>query len=345
MFTQREQIKTMNKEETVLTAFDQLRAVTGLKSHWKALDKDIDGEVDLYFDQEKLHLFVEAKNELRQHQLPQIFALAEQYKPLIIVANHIFPTVKEVLREKKIAYLDAAGNIYLNTNKHFIWTDGNKSIEVKKAVTNRAFTKSGLKVVFYLLQHRDSINQTYRQIARATDVALGNINNVITGLKEAGFILQIDEKKMGLQNKKALLERWIAGYRETLKPSLLIGNYKFWNRDILNNWKNLTINQDQTVWGGEPAAEILTNYLNPAILTLYTNETKAPIIRDWKLIPAAKGEVQLYKKFWTGEENEPTTYAPILLVYADLIMTDDPRCHETAELIYNKYLKDEFERY
>ncbi|RYE15392.1 MAG: hypothetical protein EOP45_18535, partial [Sphingobacteriaceae bacterium] len=89
----------------------------------------------------------------------------------------------------------------------------------------------------------------------------------------------------------------------------------------------------------------LTKYLKPAILTLYTDENKATIIREWKLIPAAKGEVQLYNKFWTIEDADPPAYAPILLVYADLLITDDPRCYETAELIYNKYLKDEFERY
>ncbi|MEX8547876.1 MAG: type IV toxin-antitoxin system AbiEi family antitoxin [Mucilaginibacter sp.] len=335
----------MNGKQTVQTAFDRFTAITGIEFHWKALDKEIDGEVDLFFNKEKLHLFVETRNELRQHQLPQIFALAEKYKPLMIVANHIFPTIKEALREEKIAYLDAAGNIYLHVNKHFVWIDGNKPIEIKKTVTNRAFTKTGLKVVFHLLQNKEAIQQTYRQIAGATDVALGNINNVISGLKETGFVLQIDEKRMQLQNKKALLERWIAGYRETLKPSLLIGNYKFWNQENLTNWESLPINQDKNVWGGEPAAALLTNYLKPAILTLYTGENKTAIIREWKLIPVAKGEVQLYKKFWAVEDAKPFTYAPILLVYADLIITDDPRCHETAELIYNKYLKDEFERY
>ena len=48
MFTLREQIIQMNKEETTLTAFDQLTALTGLESRWKSCDKEIDGEVDLY---------------------------------------------------------------------------------------------------------------------------------------------------------------------------------------------------------------------------------------------------------------------------------------------------------
>jgi hypothetical protein len=30
-------------------------------------------------------------------------------------------------------------------------------------------------------------------------------------------------------------------------------------------------------------------------------------------------------------------------VYADLLLTNDPRCLETAGMIYDKYLKNEFE--
>lgn len=132
--------------------------------------------------------------------------------PLWVIAERIFPalkeTLQETLRENKIGYLDTAGNIYVNTPEQFVWLDGHKATETKKPVTNRAFTKTGLKAVFYLLLHQDKINL----LAKATNVALGNINNIITGLKEAGFILPINHKEVQLQNKKALLDRWIAGY-------------------------------------------------------------------------------------------------------------------------------------
>jgi DNA-binding MarR family transcriptional regulator len=38
----------------------------------------------------------------------------------------------------------------------------------------RAFTKTGLKVLFYLLQHKEAINFTQREIADYADVGLGN---------------------------------------------------------------------------------------------------------------------------------------------------------------------------
>ncbi|WP_323521883.1 hypothetical protein [Mucilaginibacter sp. 10B2] len=141
----------------------------------------------------------------------------------MVITDRIFPTLKETLRENKIGYLDAAGNIYVNTPEQFVWLDGHKHTETEKSVTNRAFTKTGLKTVFYLMLHQDRINWAYRNLAKATQVALGNINNIITGLKEAGFVLPINDKEVQLQNKKALLDRWIAVYLEAYptKPAIL----------------------------------------------------------------------------------------------------------------------------
>ena len=333
----------MNEAELIYRALDRLEVQTGMQGKWKPGHQDIDGELDLYFTGNSLHTFVEIKKELRQYQLPQILEMAARYQPFMVVADRIFPTLKEALREHKIGYLDTAGNIFFRTNNNYIWIDGNKLQEEEKPVTNRAFTKTGLKTVFYLLLHADAINLPYRTLAQTTGVALGNINNIINGLKEAGFILQVDAKTLQLQNKKALLERWIAGYQETLKPALHVGNFRFFNKDKLDNWHNNETTPD-IVWGGEAAADIFTNYLYPQILTVYTQEKKAHLMTNWTLIPDEKGKLQVYDKFWKDAEWDNQKIAPPLLVYADLIITNDPRCIETAGMIYDKYLKNDFEQ-
>lgn len=335
----------MNENQIVGRALEQLGVQTGMLCRWKSLAKEIDGELDLNFDTKTIHFFTEVKNELRQYQLPQLYEIAERYHPFMIIADHIFPKLKEILRDKKIGYLDTAGNIYFNTGDAFLWIDGKKTVEKTKPVTNRAFTKTGLKTVLYLLLHKDAINMPHRKLADITGVSLGNIKNVIEGLKDTGFILQINEKTMQLHNKRALLDRWVVGYGETLKPTLHLGNFRFWNESKLTNWRALPIEEGESVWGGEPAADHFTNYLRPEILTLYTNQQRAAFIPKWNLIPDEKGRVQLYEKFWKDVPTENEQYAPPLLVYADLLLTDDPRCIETAEMIYKKYLEHEFGQY
>jgi hypothetical protein len=57
------------------------------------------------------------------------------------------------------------------------------------------------------------------------------------------------------------------------------------------------------------------------------------------LMPDQEGNVQVYEKFWKQEEDQKTV--PDLLVYADLMNTQNKRCMETAEMIYNERIKPE----
>jgi hypothetical protein len=283
-------------------------------------------------------VYAEVKKELRPYHLGQLEILAQKYTPLMVIAETIFPTLKEELRKKEIGYLDGAGNLFLQTNNIYVWMDGNKPVKAATTTTNRAFTKTGLRVVFYFMLTPEAINFTYRKIADATGIALGNVRNIIEGLREAGHILQVTKKEMKLVDKRELLERWITGYRETLKPTLLLGEYNMANPEGLRDWQSLATDLGETYWGGEPGADYLTNYLTPAELTIYTTQDKVYLMKKWRLVPAKHGRIKIYKKFWEDHTTEDKLYAPPLLIFADLIITNDPRCAEVAEMVYEKYL-------
>jgi hypothetical protein len=334
----------MNGKAIINKAIAHLEKNTGIRAVLKQHRANKDGKLELRWNGHVLHAFLEVRNELRAYQVDQIIHQTGQHQPYMIVATHIFPTLKEMLRENRIGYLDTAGNIYLPDKDHFIWIEGNKPVKEEKPATNRAFTKAGLRTVFYLLLNKQAIDLPYRELAMTTGVALGNINNIITGLKDAGFILQLDAKKIQLQNKKALLERWMVAYYETLKPTLHIATYRYWKEENFEKRDRMLENAPELVWGGEPAAEKLTNYLNPQILTLYTKENlKDEWANKWGLVPDNNGNIRIYQKFWQDTEWDVKKLTPPILVYADLMMTHDPRCIETAHIIYDKYIRHELE--
>ncbi|NLR81742.1 type IV toxin-antitoxin system AbiEi family antitoxin [Chitinophaga eiseniae] len=337
-------IQEVNVIESILARLNEVAGIEGRYKACKSGKKEIDGEIDFRFRNGGYHAFVEIKREFKAYHLPDIINYSKKYRPLMVVAEHIYPAQKEILKNNGIGYLDGAGNIFLEQGNNILWLEGHKPINTKKRVTNRAFTKTGLKLVFYFLINEESINLPYRALAEAAGVSLGNIKNVIEGLNEAGFILQIGKERKVLQNKKALLERWITGYQETLRPSLHLGDFNFAGQEKATNWKQLPDADMPMVWGGEAAAELLIDFLKPEQLILYTEKEKLAVTREWRLIPHKDGQLRLYRKFWNSLNWDKKKLAPPILVYADLMITGDPRCIDAGVIVYNKFLKDEFER-
>lgn len=132
-------------------------------------------------------------------------------------------------------------------------------------------------------------------------------------------------------------------------------------------WKQVNIQNYEGYWGGETAAAIYTNHLQPQVATVYMpKDNSGKLIRDARLSKASSHEqdrgnlVYLYSTFWNtniseirsddsphepsprwsvnlGDNNELVN--PIL-AYADLIATGDPRNIETAQLLRDEYIAE-----
>lgn len=318
------------KQEIVHIALENLNQATGIQAVYQN-EHPLDGILDMTFNGLKYTFTVEIKRELRTHQLREVENYFHRYENFLLVAKGIFPKIKEELREKGIPYLEANGNIFLKKEGLFLFIDTQKPLDVEKNKSNRAFTKTGLKVVFYLLQHKEEINITQRELAEKVKVALGNIPQVIEGLKETGYLIPLNNKNYVWENRKALLERWIAEYATVLRPKLVKERYA-----IKGNWKEIPLDNYKTVWGGEPAADILTNHLRPEKLIIYTKEDRMDLIKNYRLMPDKNGEVEVLEMFW--KSNNDNT-APPILVYADLVLEGGKRNKETAAKIYHEYIE------
>lgn len=186
--------------------------------------------------------------------------------------------------------------------------------------------------MFHFLLKESLINEPYRTIAEATGASLHIISKTISSLKTLGFIVDLDDKNQKLVRKKELLNRWIYQYGDKLRPSLFMGSFSF--LDPEKDWKKHALDT-ATQWGGEPAGDLLTGYLKLEIFLLYTEQTRSDLMKQLRLEPDDDGKIEIYQRFWTGEENGHQT-VPSLLVYADLIYSGDPRNLQTAQRIYER---------
>ncbi|HKJ81912.1 MAG TPA: type IV toxin-antitoxin system AbiEi family antitoxin [Ignavibacteriaceae bacterium] len=328
------------KDRLIYTVTEKILKEHKIDAIWtEPITKGIDGILTINYKGIKQKFYVEIKKELRNYQLDKIFHQAETYFPLLVLAETIFPNIRNLLKEQKIGYIDLNGNMNIEADNFFLKVEGNHKDYLHPEKHGRAFTKAGLKTILLFLLNEDKINDTYRVIAKDSGIAIGNVKLILDGLIEEGFVLRKNDKALKLTNKKDLLLKWITGYNEKLKPTLLFGNFKFMKADDFNKWKELKIDGEYTCWGGEAAGNIYTGYLLPQTLTLYTNEKKLDLMKKHRLVPDYNGNIKIFERFWRfGLENKKVV--PPIIAYADLLETNDRRCIETAQKIYEQHLKN-----
>lgn len=302
-------------------------------------------EADFIIETPERTLVVEVKRNLRPAHLGAIIQQIKALKPIgLLVADYINPKIAKTLKDEGIQYLDACGNSYLNLPPLFIHISGQKPETDFKRETNIAFEMTGLKLIFGLLCNTDLINASYREISQQTGVALGAIGPIFTGLQEAGYLInpgKADKRK--LIKRRKLMERWVEAYPEKLRPKLLVG--VFTSAD--NSWWNtLDLTRYGAYWGGEVGAAKYTGYLKPQQATVYLPEAAGnKLFATAKLRKASTanetGIIHIYRPFWPdvlsahSPNLRPDTVHPIL-IYADLIATQDSRNLETAKILYDE---------
>lgn len=323
-------------------ALKRLDATTGVKTdlleHVMQQDEncvDAIGRVNIL----KKDVVFEVKRNLTLQALGGVVLQMERiHKPAILVTDYINQKMAERLKERDIWFLDTAGNAYINQLPVFVFVTGRKAqLQFEKAVKNPAFQATGLKVIFALLHDEQLINAPYRLIAERADVALGTVGKILTGLRELGFLVEYDDQCRRLKNRAQLIERWAIAYPEVLRPKLLIGRF---TTNAMDKCKQLEIHQLGAFWGGEYAAEKLTNYLKPEKGILYTHGETGVLQLKCQLKKDPDGKLELLRAFWNQETRNywrPNT-APPLVIYADLLATGDPRNIETAKMIYGQEL-------
>ena len=258
-------------------------------------------------------------------------------KPGILVTRHVTPPMAERMKELNLAFIDTAGNAYINAPPLFVYIIGQKKKDIpEESRTTRAFKPKGLKVVFALLCLPELVKAPYRDIARAADVALGTVGWVMNDLKKMNYMKDRGKHGRKLLNIDKLIDTWIYAYARELRPKLYIGRYDTTKVDL---WERADLRKTGIFLGGEPAAARLTDFLKPETITIYGPEEINKFLLKNHLIKDPQGKVEIFRRFWNFDYPwNHVELAPPLLIYADLIATADDRNIETARIIYDQYI-------
>ena len=296
-------------------------------------------------DKQHIDYVVEARRAVAPATLGAVVAQmrhdAEAAKrPLLLVTDYVTPPMAEKLRTLEQQFVDGAGNAYLNGPGFLLYVTGRKVEELQGLPRpGRAFTTAGLKVLFALICDADLAAAPYRTMAAAAGVALGAIPPVLRDLEHQRYLLV--GKKRRLFTTKRLLDDWALAYARTLRAKVLVAMYvapKF------ETWPDWEIDPNEARWGGEPAANLLVDYLRPGVLTIYTRKLPPRLAVEQRLVLAGhlaqERLLEVRRPFWGDAlkmDGDRKTVPPAL-VYADLLATGDARCIETAQMVYDQFL-------
>jgi len=357
MFITNEHMNNMNTKEkkTKLAgegleiledAIEAFKRETNLRAEKGRLEIDVAGkriDATLQIEGQKrtMEYFVEIKPDITNATVGR---LAHQFKDApgrwLVVTRYVPTYLDRRMKELNVQFIDTAGNAYLNEKTLLIFIYGNKPEErFAKQKDYKAWGRAGAQIVFALLCNKDLVNAPYREIAAAANVALGTLAQVFNDLIEQGFLLDQGTRGRRLQRKKELFDKWAEAYALKLRPKTLNGRY---TTDKVEFWQKGDLTRYKAYWGEEVAANKMTNYLKPEVVTIYANKPVNDLVLNLRLHKNARGNVELRERFWRFEtEDQAKGLVPPILVYADLMATADARNVETARMLY----EDRIERH
>jgi hypothetical protein len=287
-----------------------------------------DGNLQLHWQGKPLSYRLLIKRGLRPSDIGSVArAIQAAGNNVLLATDQITPPLADRLRGLHIPFVDGAGNAYIDGEGLLVYVVGQRGARMRPRETaGRAFQDKGLRVLFALLAQPALVSSPYRSIAQSAGVAHGTVGIVMAELKRLGFVGDIGGRRRLLQGER-LLRQWVDAYGRTLRPKLLLGNYR---ASDIGWWNEIDPSEADVALSGEAAVARLSGVLVPQIITLYGNRAAANRMQiQHRMTPDAHGNVEILSRFWRFDQ-QPPELAPALLIYADLLATGDARCIEAA---------------
>jgi hypothetical protein len=314
-----------------------------LKSEHRQKGSRDAGILELTTPRGRRRLLVEEKgSHLSQALVSDLLARASSTAttPLILFAPYVSPAMAALLVSRGINFVDRAGNCHLDLGGRYVaHVEGRK---LRQSSDAPGGTRApGFRLIFALLVEPDLVNASAREMARASGVSLGTASNVLRRLEHDRIVVRT-KSKHHLVRRDDLVERWIAGYAETLRPQLFLGRFQTPDKDPPSLEERVAgiLGQEQTwAWGGASAAYRLTKHYRSDETVLHMQAASGDLPKRLKALPHREGRLILLgvpgPLAFRGKV--PHTVHP-LLIYTELVLTGSGRAREAASEVRERFL-------
>lgn len=317
-------------EQLLEEALTSLELATGMIGQLSTGGNHRDGKVSLHIAGTRLDYTCEVKRNIdRMAVLDDIKARSGTGKNTLLVCTPLTSTMAARCQALEIQFIDTAGNAFLtNGDGILISIAGRKTQKESIAHLDKTVTSAALRMMFAFLAQPSMLNAPYREISSSVYVATGAIGNALKAMETRGFIGTAPGGRRSIAAPESLLSEWATGYISRLRPKMRKFRFTSDNPNALTEqWEP---EKRFSAWGGEIAAEIVTQHLNPSTVTIYMNlehkQELTALVKRFKLRADPHGEIEIVQPFWNMDlfvDEFPTV--PLHVIYADLLATQDSR--------------------
>lgn len=249
---------------------------------------------------------------------------------LLLLGPRVTERSAELLRQLGINYLDPAGNAFISFAGVRIDVRGRRQ-EAAHGIGMPRLTRGGVnlfstkrsQVIFAILSWPELLDRPIRELAATSGVSLGQAQETLELLSQYGFL---DTRRQLVEPQRdRLIDQWAAAFRTGLGSATTTGHFS-------GDWGGFDPGETAVHVSGEAAVPDL---LRPETVVLYTEKFPTQLIRSYRWRKdEARPNIFLRHQFWKPLDAAagPGVYeAPWLLVYADLLASNDSRQREVAE--------------
>jgi hypothetical protein len=255
---------------------------------------------------------------------------------IMLVVPYVNPSLADYMNSQGLNFIDLAGNCRLAIGKSFYVFIKGKKLPGGSPYIPKARI-AGYLVIFTFLADPSLLNEPVRFVAEKAGIGKSVVASRITSLAKDGFIGRTT-KGWRIIRYDDLLERWLIGYNEIIRRRIFNGSYKTRISDPEEREakveESLKSYPDNWAWGETSAAWRMVKYYRGESTTLHLASIPPSLILKMEALPSAEGNLVFMRPL--GPLSMQGTLEHVvhpLLVYTQLITSNDPRAMETAREI------------
>jgi hypothetical protein len=238
----------------------------------------------------------------------------------LFVSEYVNAKTADALRRRDLQFVDANGNMNLLNDNWLINIQGRRAgprTRPERYASENLFSPRRAQVIFVLLTWPQLMDAPLRDVSAAAGVSLGLAQSTVVALKENHRMWPAQS-----DGRERLIDAWVAAFPAGLAPSLRLRQFRAENFDLFFG--------DGLELSGEAAR---SSGLRPNRATVYVEHLDDTLVMANRWRSDGPHNLTVRRKFWRapwGPDEDGPRDAPPLIVYGDLISSDDPRLQEAA---------------